>query len=506
MKSDPAIGRCKRIEATRGLLACLLAGSALVAIAQTQAAAQNPNNAFQQRQSGDDLATPEDQPTRQPRYRLDPNGDGTPDDGTSPDGVKPAQSRIGSTPTYGLPAANGAADTGYDFAQSQTQESETLSRPAQAKTLARPRHPRSRRYGDDNDNADAAAAGAAAILHREQDPDRAGDGRHRVGQPTRRRLKPDDDPFGAIGDYAGSFLVKSALEISGGYDSNPGRFVTEKGSPFYVIAPELLVVSDWSRHALVADLRGSFTGYGNTFPPPTDGTISGVPTNVDRPDFTGHVDGRLDVTSDTRITGQARLRVATDNPGSPNIQAGLAKYPVYVSTGATLGIDQNFNRLQVSAGATFDHTVYQDSKLTNGLSTSNDDRNFNQYGGIARVSYDVMPGLKPFAEVEGDTRVHETFVDRFGYQRNSDGGYVKAGTSFELTRLVTGEISVGYTLRNYQDSRLDRLQGLLTSALVSWSVSPLTTAKFVFRHAGRRIDAGRRARRSRAHLHRGGRS
>ncbi len=187
-----------------------------------------------------------------------------------------------------------------------------------------------------------------------------------IGQPTRRRLKPDDDPFGAIGDYAGSFLVKSALEISGGYDSNPGRFVTEKGSPFYVIAPELLVVSDWSRHALVADLRGSFTGYGNTFPPPTDGTISGVPTNVDRPDFTGHVDGRLDVTSDTRITGQARLRVATDNPGSPNIQAGLAKYPVYVSTGATLGIDQNFNRLQVSAGATFDHTVYQDSKLTNG--------------------------------------------------------------------------------------------------------------------------------------------
>ena len=68
-----------------------------------------------------------------------------------------------------------------------------------------------------------------------------------IGPPSRRRLKPDDDPFGAVGDYAGSFLVKSALEISGGYDTNPGRFVTEKGSPVYVIAPELLVVSDWSR-------------------------------------------------------------------------------------------------------------------------------------------------------------------------------------------------------------------------------------------------------------------
>ena len=132
-----------------------------------------------------------------------------------------------------------------------------------------------------------------------------------------------------------------------------------KGSPFYVVAPEFLAVSDWERHALVADLRGSFTGYGNTFPPPVDGTVSSAPINVDRPDFTGHVDGRLDVSHDTRLLGQARLRVSTDNPGSPNIQAGLQRYPIYTTLGGTFGIDQNFNRLQVSAGATVDRTVYQ---------------------------------------------------------------------------------------------------------------------------------------------------
>ena len=90
--------------------------------------------------------------------------------------------------------------------------------------------------------------------------------------------------------------------------------------------------------------------------------MSSAPTDVDRPDFTGHVDGRLDVTHDTRLLAQARLRVATDNPGSPNIQAGLAKYPVYATFGGTFGIDQNFNRLQISAGATVDRTVYQNSQ------------------------------------------------------------------------------------------------------------------------------------------------
>jgi hypothetical protein len=299
-----------------------------------------------------------------------------------------------------------------------------------------------------------------------------------IGQPPRKRLRLDDDPFGPVGDYAGSFLIKSAVELSGGYDTNPGRTFVPKGSPLYVVAPEFLAVSDWDRHALVADLRGSFTGYGNTFPPPTDGTISSAPTNVDRPDFTGHVDGRLDVTRDTRLLGEVRLRVSTDNPGSPNVQAGLAKYPVYTTLGGTFGVDQNFNRLQISAGGTVDRTVYTDSKLTDGSTTSNDDRNFNQFGGVGRISYDLLPGVKPFAEFEGDSRVHDVTFDRAGFQRDSSGGYAKGGTSFEFSRLLTGEIAAGYALRDYVDPRLNRLQGLLTSASLTWTATPLTTAKF----------------------------
>ena len=299
-----------------------------------------------------------------------------------------------------------------------------------------------------------------------------------TGQPLRKRLKIDDDPFGAVGDYAGSFFIKSALELRGGYDTNPGRTFVPKGSPLYVVAPEFLAVSDWERHALVADLRGSFTGYGNSFPPPGSGTIAPAPTSVDRPDFTGHIDGRLDVTHDTRLLGQVRLRVATDNPGSPNVQAGLARFPIYTTLGGTFGVDQNFNRLQLSAGGTVDRTVYTNSKLTDGSSTSNDDRNFAQYGGVGRVSYDLLPGVKPFAEAEGDSRVHDVQFDRSGFRRDSSGGYARAGSSFEFSRLLTGEISVGYAVRDYVDPRLNRLQGLLVASSLTWTATPLTTAKF----------------------------
>jgi hypothetical protein len=388
------------------------------------------------------------------------------------DNDKPAPSRIGRIPSYGLPAANGAADSGYDSLNRKRKKPKFY--PGQA----RPKPP----VGPGSPPPPAATARLRLSVPPSESahktpipPSMAGTV---TGQPPRKRLKVDDDPFGAVGDYAGSFLIKSAVELSGGYDANPRRTAVAKGSPFYVIAPEFLAVSDWERHALVADLRGSFTGYGNTFPPPTDGTVSSAPVNINRPDFTGHVDGRLDVSRDTRLTAQARLRIATDNPGSPNIQAGLARYPTYAAYGGTFGVDQNFNRLQVSAGATVDRTAYTYSQLTDGTSTTNDDRNFNQFGGVGRVSYDLRPGLKPFVEVQGDSRVHDVKLDRNGYARDSTGGYVKGGTSFEFSRLLTGEIAVGYAARDYADPRLNRLDGLLVSSSLVWTATPLTTAKF----------------------------
>ena len=473
--SGPARGRRKRAKLLRAALACL----ALIAFDRTLALAQTLTpDLF--RPGRDSFISPQDSPLRRTSDKSNDKST-DPADPANDDGLRrdtPAPSRIGQIPTYGLPAASGAADTGYDSlnrvrkkpklypGQAKPKPSPGPGTPAPAVALRPPAStapPRIAPPPSETANKTPIPAAIAGTVD---------------GQPPRKRLKVDDDPFGAVGDYAGSFLIKSALELSGGYDTNPGRTYVPQGSPFYVVAPEFLAVSDWERHALVADLRGSFTGYGNTFPPPADGTISTAPTNVDRPSFIGHIDGRLDVTQDTHVTSELRLLVSTDNPGSPNIQAGLASYPVYTTLGGTFGFDQNFNRLDVSAGATVDHTVYGYSKLTDGSSSSNDDRNFNQYGGVGRASYELTPAVKPFVEAEGDTRVHDLQFDRNGYARDSNGGYVKAGTSFEFSRLLTGEISVGWAERSYIDPRLDRLQGLLVASSLVWTATPLTTAKF----------------------------
>jgi hypothetical protein len=461
------------VTVLRAFLPCL----ALIAFDETRAPAQTITpDLF--RPVRDGFVTPQDSPLRR-TGDIDKTGDAANDARLRErDKDTPAPSRIGRIPTYGLPAATGASDSGYDSLNRKRKKPKFYPGQAKPKPSPGPGTPAptvATAPVNSNGRVRIAIPPSETANKTPLPPAMAGTV---VGQPPRKRLRIDDDPFGAVGDYAGGFLVRSALELRGGYDTNPGRTFVPKGSPLYVVAPEFLAVSDWERHAVIADLRGSFTGYGNTFPPPTDGTISSAPTNVDRPDFIGHIDGRLDVTHDTRLLGQARLRVATDNPGSPNVQAGLAKYPIYTTLGGTFGVDQNFNRLQLSAGATVDRTVYTDSKLTDGTTTTNDDRNFNQYGGVGRVSYDLLPGVKPFVEGQGDSRVHDVAFDRSGFRRDSSGGYAKGGTSFEFSRLLTGEIAVGYALRDYVDPRLNRLQGLLTSASLTWTATPLTTVKF----------------------------
>jgi hypothetical protein len=280
-----------------------------------------------------------------------------------------------------------------------------------------------------------------------------------------RRPVVDDKPFDPVGITAGSFRLRPAIEVSGGYDTNPARTTAGGGaSNFGIVAPELQVNSSWSRHELTANLRGSYTSYG-------------AAPSQDRPAFDGKIDGRIDVTSLTRIDLESRLLVATDNPGSPNIQAGLARLPVSTDIGGSIGLGQRFNRFDVAIKGGLDRTTYQNSVFTDGTTASNDDRNFDQYSTQFRTGYELTPGVKPFLEIDADTRHHDLAVDRSGFDRNSQGRAAKLGSTFELSRILTGQLGFGYLERSYTDRSLPDLKGPTFDASLTWLASALTTFK-----------------------------
>jgi hypothetical protein len=377
---------------------------------------------------------------------------------------RPALAQLGP-PTNFSPAASGAGDTGFDS---------TNSRKAKAKRNART---------GTRANAEAIAPGLpqpASVSPYQKLAAGSGNGAYAgapgtppvelgpIRKPPRKRKAhtETDDPNAPIGIRAGAFLLFPAIELIGGYDTNPSQDPNGKGATLYTVAPELRLQSNWSRHELKADLRGSYTDYS----PDTSPTLS-------RPYVNGKVDGRIDVTRTTRIDLGGLVLVSTDNPGSPNLQAGLSKLPIYTTFGGSAGLGRRFNRFDVSIKGDVVRTAYQDSKLTDGSTASNEDRNYNQYGGTLRGGYELSPGVTPFVEIGADTRVHDLNTDFFGYQRNSKGLTGSVGTSFELTRLLTGDVSIGYVRRTYDDPRLDSLSGLIGSASLVWTADALTTVR-----------------------------
>ena len=280
----------------------------------------------------------------------------------------------------------------------------------------------------------------------------------------RRRTAAEEDAFAPLGLRPGAFLVLPALEVTGGYDTNPARTPGGRPSSFVTVSPELIARSDWTRHEVTATLRGSYTAYDRT-------------PELDRPAFDGKVTGRLDVTRNTALIGEGILIVGTDNPGSPNVQAGLTRFPIYTTLGGTFGLTQRFNRVEVTVKGTAERTEYQESKFTDGTTGSNADRDYNRFGGALRTGYDLMPGLKPFVEVSADTRQHDLQFDRFGMQRDSDGWIVKGGSTFAFSRKLAGEIAVGWINRKYKDASLQELNGFLFDASLIYSMSALTNVK-----------------------------
>lgn len=282
--------------------------------------------------------------------------------------------------------------------------------------------------------------------------------------PPVRRTATEEDPYAPLGLRVGSVVLRPALTNGVGYDTNPQRTAgaTRKGSPFSRHDGELEIQSDWNVHELKGRLRGGYSEYFRD-------------RDASRPDGEGTLDLRLDASRDTRILLETRARLDTQRPGSPDLTAAVTGRPLIYQYGASAGVTHDINRLQMTLRGSVDRSDYEDGKLSNGGIVSQRDRNQTQYGLRLRAAYEVTPGFKPFVQGEVDTREFDQAVDSSGYRRSSDGATGRVGSTFEISRQLTGEVSVGYQNRKYDDGRLRNLKGFIGDAAILWSPTPLTT-------------------------------
>lgn len=282
--------------------------------------------------------------------------------------------------------------------------------------------------------------------------------------PPRRRAAAEEDPYAPLGIRLGSITLRPSVTNSVGYDTNPQRTSASdtKGSGFSRHEGELAIQSDWNVHELKGKIGGGYLDFFRN-------------KDASRPDADGSLDLRLDATRDTRILLESRLKLDTQRPGSPDLTANVTGRPQIFQYGGSAGVTHDINRLQLTLRGSVDRSDYEDAHLSNGAMLSQKDRNLTQYGLRLRAAYEVTPGIKPFVQAEIDQRDFDEKSDSSGYMRSSKGITGRVGSTFEISRQLTGEISGGYQDRKYDDTRLKNLRGFVGDASILWSPTPLTT-------------------------------
>ncbi len=284
-------------------------------------------------------------------------------------------------------------------------------------------------------------------------------------QPIPRKAPPriDSDPFGPIGIGVGGLRLVPYVEVDTGYDSNPNRQSgattgswTARGETGFSLK------SDWSNHLLTGSGE---LGYSRYFAQP----------NADRPDGQGKFDLRLDVTRDTTMDFELRGALSTSAPGTPGVGVAVVNRPLTATFGATAGGAKSFGDLSLGLHGLIDRSVNENGLNSDGTTADLANANYTAFGVQPRVAYQITPGVIPFADATIDTRKRDTPLDLFGLNRDSTGLAARVGSTFELSRMLTGQIAVGYAQREYAATQLKKAAAPTIDAALIWTATPLTT-------------------------------
>ncbi len=271
------------------------------------------------------------------------------------------------------------------------------------------------------------------------------------------RPRPGFEPLGI---RAGTFFIYPRVSVLTVYDSNVfARPHNVKDDIGVEISPRIVARSQWSRHAL-------------SFSAGADAAFFADESGNNYVDADAELRGRLDVTRRSAFTGSLRIARRHEGREDPD-DVGAKDVTIFYDGDLSLGYRQQFGRFFVQPRFRLRRRDFQDE---NGI--NQDDRDRNGYIGQLRAGVSVSPRVNAFIQGRYDiVRYDETPNDQ-GIDRDSNGWAVAGGVELDFTGLLFGEISAGFTSRDFDDPSLNDPSGFSGLLEVTWNPTRLTSLIF----------------------------
>ena len=269
------------------------------------------------------------------------------------------------------------------------------------------------------------------------------------------------EPFDPVGVKVGSFVLFPEVETGLRTDSNVLSSQNPESDIAYTLTPSARLVSDWSRHALEFNARATLSFF------------SEFDSENDRGYFV-ESRGRLDFTRRTNLQALISQDFSQESRSAIDASNALERTDVLTRRGA-LTLNHRFNRLTIQLRGSVETQDYSDD-VTNGIISSNDDRDIRETEQAIRATWEFKPTLSAFAEVGFIQRSFGAPSQADNIQRDSTGERYRIGLDFGDTgQYLRGEISVGYGIEHPDASQLDDVEAFLFDANASWRMTRLTT-------------------------------
>lgn len=288
--------------------------------------------------------------------------------------------------------------------------------------------------------------------------------------PVRGRDRPEYD---AQGMRAGGFVLYPELGLS--VESNSNVFADdtlEQSDLALGVEARGSLESNWNTHALnlrVEAINRAFQEF----------------STQDAFDWGVGGDLRIDGSRRFSLFASGGYRDAHELPADSPAPTALEEPAPFQHARGEVGFERAFDQLRLSGRVGGDNYDYEDAALAAGGTLENDDRDHVATRAQLRVDLAVSPSTALFVSAEANARDYDLAPPAPGVTVNRDAtGYeILAGASFDVTRMATGEVGIGYLTQEYDEPGSESASGLAVNASIDWHPDELVTFNVSARRA-----------------------
>lgn len=265
--------------------------------------------------------------------------------------------------------------------------------------------------------------------------------------------------YEALGVRAGAFLLYPSVTFRVEHDNNLFAEPDGVSDTILSVAPNLDLRSNWGRHALAVSLDANLKRHDKYASEDSDTWgIAGK--------------GRLDVSRSTVLEGRASYADRVESRATSDYEVEPVHPIEYTTDSIGVTARHDFARARLIATADLVGFDYDDAQNITGGVIDEDYRDHTEVDASVKLALAISPATAVFAEVGAQERSYD---DSLGRNRDSSGFTGLVGVDMEVTRLVTGEASIGYISQDFDDPTYDDISNPHFRVRFNWYPTELIT-------------------------------